>query len=221
MSPAVVRGVGGAVREAAVVGGEPDQPRILHPVVLLDRGRQQDALAEVGRRIEPGDVRGRDHVAERVQRRAAVPVMEQLWREGGDGCFDVHAREDAGRRSRTQDVKSLTWSSCSKAVRSRLECQRAGRIVAVARGPRRGAKAHASPGPITASVNSIDEMWPSPIARSAYRHTELSCRRPDWSGCSTALGLQRAAASTAYSAVKSGSEHDRLVLGEGFRRLDA
>ena len=50
--------------------------------------------------------------------------------------------------------------------------------------------------------NSIEEMWPSPTARRLRTNRVSPGPRPDWSGWATIDGLQRAAASTEYSAVK-------------------
>ena len=58
------------------------------------------------------------------------------------------------------------------------------------------------PGPMTAVQKAIEETCPSPIARRLTATRSWPASSPLWSGCATALGLHRAAASVAYSAVK-------------------
>ena len=48
----------------------------------------------------------------------------------------------------------------------------------------------------------IDEMCPSPVARRLRMNRRDPSGRPDWSGCQTIDGLNRAADSSAYSWVK-------------------
>jgi hypothetical protein len=69
-------------------------------------------------------------------------------------------------------------------------------------GRSRGSKDHCAPGPTTAEQKPIEEMCPSPMPRTLSATRAWPACRPPWSGPSTALGLHRAAASVAYSAVK-------------------
>ena len=60
-----------------------------------------------------------------------------------------------------------------------------------------------SPAPvIVPSRNPMDELCPSPIARTLMRNRTLPGLTIVWSGCSTMLGLHSAAPSRAYSLVK-------------------
>jgi hypothetical protein len=66
-----------------------------------------------------------------------------------------------------------------------------------------GTNVQVSSSPITASAKPIDEMCPSPMQRRAIATLSWSGARPSCDGCTTALGLQSAAPSTAYSAVNA------------------
>jgi hypothetical protein len=48
----------------------------------------------------------------------------------------------------------------------------------------------------------IDEMCPSPVALRLRMNRRHPSGKPDWSGCQTIEGLNRAADSRAYSWVK-------------------
>ena len=81
-----------------------------------------------------------------------------------------------------------------------------------------------SPVPDSVPVRKpIEELWPSPIARTLITKRTLPGLVPAWSGCSTMLGLQRAAPSMAYSLVKVAPSSKRrvekaAVLGPDDRR---
>ena len=65
---------------------------------------------------------------------------------------------------------------------------------------RPGSSMRSSPaGPTTPLRNSTLDRWPSPTARRLRTNRHCPGSRPDWSGCTTADGLNRAAASTEYS----------------------
>ena len=90
-----------------------------------------------------------------------------------------------------------------RATRSGAATSRRPRPWDAAIGVALGANVHASSASITASAKPIDEMCPSPMQRSAIATLSSSGARPSCDGCSTALGLQSAAPSTAYSAVNA------------------
>jgi hypothetical protein len=51
--------------------------------------------------------------------------------------------------------------------------------------------------------NSIEEIWPSPMARRVRMKPRSLAPRPVWFGCGTIEGLNNATDSTAYSPVKN------------------
>ena len=62
-----------------------------------------------------------------------------------------------------------------------------------------------------------EETWPSPMPRSDIRMRVSPCATPAWSGCSTTLGLNRAADSKEYSSLKY-PPISRACLGEALVR---
>ncbi len=78
-----------------------------------------------------------------------------------------------------------------------------GRTRGSVRGVERSSNVQPSSASITASANPMDETCPSPMHRKAMATRSSFGPSPSCEVCSTALGLQRAAPSTAYSAVKA------------------
>ena len=69
--------------------------------------------------------------------------------------------------------------------------------------------------------NPIEELWPSPMARTLMTNRTLPGLTPVWSGCITMLGLQRAAPSMAYSLVKVAPSSRRRVGDSWQFRVEA
>ena len=69
-------------------------------------------------------------------------------------------------------------------------------------------------GPTTPVRNSTDDRCPSPTARRLRTNRHRPGARPDWSGCTTADGLNRAAASTEYSWVNQAPDEAAALVGQ-------
>ena len=126
---------------------------------------------------------------------------EPLVDESAEDRVELVARGSrGGSRAMTKaaDSRSMSWPTSAAAntctiVRRRQACVR----------PRcalPGSSMWSSPArPRTPVRNSTDERCPSPTARRLRMNRQLPGETPDWSGCATAEGLNRAAASTANS----------------------